>query len=222
MNVIIQTSKDVKNNTKLSSGTTSVAYAAIQYIMEFFTDYESKRILVYGLGEIGKNTCLNLLEYSTNNEVTLINRTQDKAEKFRNAHSNIKVAKPEELKQEIERSDILIVATGADKPTVDASHLTSVKELLILDLSLPENVAVEVQDIPGVKLVNVDELSVITQKTIAMREQEIPATQAIIAKHRGEFNEWIADRKFVPAVNALKKSLKEIQQNEINYQCNKI
>ena len=54
MNLVLQASKDVKNNTKLSSGTTSVAYAAVQYIVENVVDYNNKNILIYGLGEIGK------------------------------------------------------------------------------------------------------------------------------------------------------------------------
>jgi glutamyl-tRNA reductase len=79
MNFIIQASKDVKNNTKLSSGTTSVAYAAVQYIIDNIPDYNSKKILNFGLGDIGKNTCKNILEYTSNNNVTLINRTLEKA-----------------------------------------------------------------------------------------------------------------------------------------------
>mgnify|MGYP000648357474 CR=1 FL=1 len=45
MNLVLQASKDVKNNTKLSSGTTSVSYAAVQYIIQNIPSYNSKNIL---------------------------------------------------------------------------------------------------------------------------------------------------------------------------------
>jgi len=91
MNLVLQASKDVKNNTKLSSGTTSVAYAAIQYIVENVDNHTDKKILIYGLGEIGKNTCKNVLNYTTNKQITLINRTRETALGFVEVHPEVKV-----------------------------------------------------------------------------------------------------------------------------------
>ncbi len=222
MNLVLQASKDVKNHTKLSSGTTSVAYAAIQYIIENIEDYNHKKILIYGLGEIGKNTCKNVLEYTSNKMVTLVNRTIEKALEFESIHPEVSVVEYKELTSKIKESDILIVSTGASVPTVNKNHLDERKNLLILDLSMPENVEASVKEISGVTLVNLDELSKITLKTIETRKNEIPAAEKIIAKYKGEFNEWISIRKFVPAVNALKESLQSIQSNEIDFHSRKI
>lgn len=71
-------------------------------------------------------------------------------------------------------------------------------------------------------MVNVDELSKITEKTIETRKSEIPATEKIIKKYKLEFNDWISHRKFVPAVNALKESLQIIQHDEIDFHAKKI
>jgi glutamyl-tRNA reductase len=71
-------------------------------------------------------------------------------------------------------------------------------------------------------LVNVDELSKITDKTVETRKNEIPAAEAIIEKYKGEFNDWIEQRKYVPAVNALKESLRIIQHDEIDFHSRKI
>ena len=49
INLVLQASKEVKNKTKLSSGTTSVSYAAVQYIMDTIPDYNNKKILNFGL-----------------------------------------------------------------------------------------------------------------------------------------------------------------------------
>src|ERR1700712_2523204 len=42
LNQVLQSSKEIKNNTALSDGTVSVAYAAIQYIREQVTSLENK------------------------------------------------------------------------------------------------------------------------------------------------------------------------------------
>ncbi|NOR27129.1 MAG: glutamyl-tRNA reductase [Lutibacter sp.] len=222
MNLVLQASKDVKNNTKLSSGTTSVAYAAIQYIVENIEDHCSNKILIYGLGEIGKNTCKNVLNYTSNKQITLINRTHETALGFVEQHPEVKAGNYSDLKNQIQNTDILIVATGASTPTVTKEDLRENQKLLILDLSMPENVDASVKELSEVTLVNVDELSKITDKTIKVRESEIPAAEKIIEKYKEEFNEWISLRKFVPAVNALKKSLLAIQHDEIDFHSKKI
>ncbi|WP_372793846.1 glutamyl-tRNA reductase [Lutibacter sp.] len=222
MNLVLQASKDVKNNTKLSSGTTSVAYAAIQYIVENVENHSDKKILIYGLGEIGKNTCKNVLNYTSNKQITLINRTHETALGFVKEHPEVKAGNFEDLITEIHTTDILIVATGAPIPTVIKEHLKENQELQILDLSMPENVDISVKEIPGVTLINVDELSKITDKTIEIRESEIPAAEKIIEKYKEEFNNWISLRKFVPAVNALKESLLAIQHDEIDFHSKKL
>lgn len=222
MSSVLQASKDVKNNTELSSGTTSVAYAATQYIIENVENYNSKRMLVFGLGDIGKNACKNLLQYTENSNIHLINRTHAKAEEFADTHQNVAVNKVENLDVEIEDADVLIVSTGAELPTITAKNIRSNKKLLVLDLSLPENVDREVKEYENVTLVNVDQLSKITDKTLERRKAEIPKAQKIISKHKQEFSNWLDHRKFTPAVTALKNSLQTIQEDEINFHLKKI
>ena len=222
INAVLQASKKVKNNTKLSSGTTSVSYAAVQYIIKNLPDYNSKNILVFGLGKMGKHTCKNLAEYTQNNQVCLINRTEEKADEFVKVHSSIRKAVIGKLSEEISKADVLIVSTGSDKPTITKKNITDQKELLILDLSMPENVSKDVTDYKGVSLVNIDELSKITDETLLARQQEVPFAEAIIESHKAAFNEWLNHRRFTPAITALKKSLENIKNDEINFQKKKI
>ena len=222
INSVLRASKRVKNETKLSSGTTSVSYAAVQYIIENLPDYDSKNILVYGLGKMGKHTCKNLAEYTQNKSVCLINRTEDKATEFIKEHTSIRKSVIANLSEEIEKAAVLIVSTGSDKPTITKEHIRSDKELLILDLSMPENVSKEVAEFKGVSLVNIDELSKITDKTLAARQQEVPLAEAIIETHKATFNEWLNHRRFTPAIAALKKSLENIKNDEIDFQKKKI
>lgn len=222
MNLVMQASKEVKNKTRLSSGTTSVSYAAVQYIIKNIPDYNTKNILVYGLGKMGKHTCKNLAEYTQNKNVCLINRTEEKAQEFVKNQKKIRVAKHSELKNEVSTADILIVSTGASEPTITLNHVAKDKKALILDLSMPNNVADEVADLEGVNFVNVDELSKITDETLAIRNGEVPKAMAIIETYIEEFNSWLNHRKFTPAINALKQSLKVIQDDEIDFHRKKI
>ncbi len=222
INLVLQASKKVKNQTQLSSGTTSVSYAAVQYMIKNVPNYNQKNILVFGLGKMGKHTCKNLAEYTKNTSVCLINRTEEKAAAFVKEHPSIRQAKIENLSEEIANADVLIVSTGADKPTVTTKHVAKDKELLVLDLSMPENVDEEVAKFDAVTLVNVDELSKITDETLALRKKEVPFAENIIETHKEEFNEWLDHRRLVPAINALKESLEAIQKDEINFHKKKI
>ena len=206
INLVLQASKKVKNTTQLSSGTTSVSYAAVQYIIQNIPSYNSKNILVFGLGKMGKHTCKNLAEYTKNKAVCLINRTEEKAISFVKEHTSIRNSSIENLTQEIANSDILIVSTGSDTPTVTKEHLSTDKEILILDLSMPENVDISVSEFENVSLVNVDELSKITLETLSTRQKEVPKAEEIIEVYKEEFNDWLNNRKLVPAINALKES----------------
>ena len=222
LNLVLQASKKVKNTTQLSSGTTSVSYAAVQYIIQNVPSYDQKNILVFGLGKMGKHTCKNLAQYTKNKSVCLINRTEEKAISFVKEHSTIRNSSIINLTQEIAKADILVVSTGADTPTISKQHISPDKEILILDLSMPENVDSSVNQFKNVSLVNVDELSKITLETLSTRQKEVPKAEKIIEVYKEEFNDWLHSRKLVPAINALKESLEIIKKDEINFQKKKI
>ncbi|MEQ3691686.1 MAG: saccharopine dehydrogenase NADP-binding domain-containing protein, partial [Flavobacterium sp.] len=139
VNAIIQASKKVKNETEISTGATSVSFASVQYIMNTVPNIGDKNILLFGTGKIGRNTCENLVKHTKNDHIVLINRTKEKAEKIAGKF-NLIVKEYSDLQLEIQKADVLVVATGAQKPTVDAEILKLKKPLLILDLSIPKNV----------------------------------------------------------------------------------
>ncbi|HWR93974.1 MAG TPA: glutamyl-tRNA reductase, partial [Flavobacterium sp.] len=144
INVVIQASKKIKNETEISSGATSVSFASVQYIFKNVEDIANKNILLFGTGKIGRNTCENLVKHTKHEHITLINRTKDKAEKLaKKLHVIVKDYM--DLQLEIQKADVLVVATGAQNPTVDKAILNLKKPLLILDLSIPKNVNENVQ-----------------------------------------------------------------------------
>ena len=214
-NTALQASKETKNKTSISSGTTTVSYAAIQYIKNNYKEYDGKKILVYGLGDIGESTARSCSEYLKGHEVTVINRTDEKAFELTKS-VKVTAKKHEELQDEIQSNDIVIVATGAASPTVKAGHLKKEKKQLIIDLSIPRNVDPEVSGQDEKQIIDVDMLSEKTEKTLEDRRKQIPLVEEIIQKHKIEFYEWLSFRKSTPAINSLKKSLQMIQKDAIS------
>jgi len=221
VNSVIQASKRIKNETEISSGATSVSFASVQYIMNNVPDISNKNILLFGTGKIGRNTCENLVKHTKNDHIILINRTKDKAERIAGKF-NLIVKDYDVLPLEIPKADVLVVATGAQVPTIDEDILRLNKPLLILDLSMPKNVHDNVKNIPGVTVVHLDDLSKITDDTLENRKKHIPQAEIIIEEIMEEFSTWLNGRKFAPTIHALKAKLNSIKDGELNFQRKKL
>ena len=220
-NSVIQASKRIKNETEISSGATSVAFASVRYIMENVDGISDKNILLFGTGKIGRNTCENLIKHTKNNHITLINRTKDKAEKIAGKF-NLVVKDYGDLQTEIRNTDVLIVATSAHSPTISKELIYTKKPLLILDLSIPKNVSGNVSELENVTLIHLDHLSQITDDTLERRKQFIPEAEEIIEEVKHDFIQWLETRKFAPVIKALKKKLKTMKDEEMDYQSKKL
>ncbi len=221
VNAVIQASKKIKTETEISSGATSVSFAAVQYIFKNVETISSKNILLFGTGKIGRNTCENLVKHTKHEQITLINRTKDKAEKIAKK-LNVIVKDYSDLQLELQKADVVVVATGAQNPTIDKAILNLKKPLLILDLSIPKNVHENVKDLEQVSLIHMDQLAEMTDETLENRKKHIPAAEAIIEEIKEEFIAWTKQRKFAPTIHALKAKLNAIKEGELNVQRKKI
>lgn len=215
VNSVIYSSKKIKNQTKLSSGATSVAYASVQYIIKNVKNISKKKIVLFGIGKIGRNTCENLIKHTKNEHIVLINRTQEKAEKI-----GVKfpvIVKPYgELTTEINNTDVLIVATSGSKPTITKDLIFNSKNLLILDLSIPRNVDTQINELNDIKVVHLDELSQITDSTIEKRKKDIPKAELIINSIFKEYILWLSQRKFSPTLKSFKQQVTQLKKEKLN------
>jgi glutamyl-tRNA reductase len=209
INSNLQSSKTIKNQTELSGGTVSVSFSAVQYIKQNEKDLQHKKILLVGIGKIGRNTCKNLVDYLPVKNITLINRTDEKAKALA-AELGLRTAPFNHLIEEVQSADIILVATNAAEPTILSSHIKGYGNKLLIDLSIPYNVEPSTKDIPGITLVNVDELSKLKDRTLDKRKAEVPKAKAIIADHITDFLEWYEMRKHVPVLRAVKVKLEEL------------
>ncbi|MGH2643913.1 MAG: glutamyl-tRNA reductase [Chitinophagaceae bacterium] len=210
---VLHVSKQIKNETKLSSGTISVAFAAVQFL-KTIPAIEKKKILLIGTGKIGRNTCKNMMSYFGTENITLINRTQITAVEFASEY-HLNCVPFSNLTEELNKSDIILVASNADKPINKKSQFKNTGNHIILDLSVPKNVSEEVKSMTHIKVIDVDELSKVQDHTIAERRKEIPKAMAIIDEQMQDFLYWHQMRKHAVVLQEVKKKLEQIHRNEL-------
>jgi glutamyl-tRNA reductase len=215
VSAVLQSSKAIKNQTALSGGTVSVSFAAVQYIKAKVAQPAGKKILLLGTGKIGRNTCKNLVDYLGTTNITLINRSPEKAILLAK-EMGLHYAPATELDAQVSAADIILVATNAAEPVILASQLEGTGHKLIIDLSIPYNVEAAAQQLANVLLVNVDDLSRLKDETLLKRKAEIPKAKAIIAIHAAEFTAWHAMRKYTPVLKAVKDKLHQLHYGQVN------
>lgn len=209
LNSVLQSSKVIKNQTALSGGTVSVSFAAIQFLKEQVKDIKSKKIVLLGTGKIGCNTCKNVIDYLGTRNITLVNRTPEKA--FDLAEElGVEAANFQEAGKQIEDADIIIVATNAEQPVITKADVENSSPKILIDLSIPNNIDPAAKELSHITLVNVDELSKMNDETLQKRLAEVPKAKCIIAQHINEFADWYNMRKNVPVLKAAKQKLMDM------------
>lgn len=211
---ISRASKTIKRKTNLSSGVASVASAAVQAIQQFSTDLTNERLVLYGIGKIGKIACQNLLKYVPPHNITIINRTYETAQDIA-AQMGVCCAKENELGVELNSAGALIVATSANEPTVRKEHTTKFSGIIV-DLSVPRNVASDVED-SHIELVSIDDLQELSEEVKQQREDSIPKAEKIIESIIEEFYNWLQVKYMFPVFAELKKSLHSIKDEEVAF-----
>lgn len=206
VNSVIQSSKAVKTHTSLSGGTVSVSFAAIQYLKQNRNFNPAGKIVLIGCGKIGKSTCKNLVTYAGVTDITLINRTEATAREIAE-EMNLSCAPYNQLEAQVAAAEVILVSTSAQEPVITSGYLAGFGNKIVIDLSVPCNVAPDVAELDGVTVVNVDVLSKIKDETLEQRQSEVPHALAIIKEHIDEFVSWHAMRKYAPMLKDMKNKL---------------
>jgi glutamyl-tRNA reductase len=179
-------SKDIRTKTKLSKGSVSVSKAASDWIKENVKGVRNKSILIVGAGKMGVSTMKHILEEVNPSQITLMNRTEGITDKWVEEYK-IEKGRYDKLQQGIQSSDIIIVATNSTEYIINDVQ----GEKTLLDLSIPQNINPKLKKQPFIKLINVDELSKVKDKTLQMRMEELPKAQSIIKERMERYEERV-------------------------------
>jgi glutamyl-tRNA reductase len=216
MHTIFFSNKRVAQETAFRDGAASTSYAAVALTQELTQNIINPKVLIVGLGEIGKDVCKNLRDQEFC-EITLVNRTHAKALKIAEG-SDFKVAKFEDIYSEVEKADVVISSVMMDKPLVTAEKLKQMKMFsykYFIDLSVPRSIEDEIEKIPGVLVYNIDNLKERADEALKLRIAAIPHVKSIIAESLLSFNDWSKEMEVSPTINKLKNALEQIRKEEI-------
>jgi glutamyl-tRNA reductase len=215
MHTIFFANKRVVQETSFRDGAASISYAAKELADDLTIDIHAPRVLVVGVGEIGQDFCLNLVD--TRLDVTVLNRTQDKAEKLALKY-NFRFSGIEDLASEIQNADVIVSSVSGSQPLITLEILKKVNVLThkyFIDLSLPRSIEPAVEEIPGFVVYNLDDIREKTNEALENRRASVPSVRAIIQDSLREFEDWSKEMIISPTIQKLKNTLEQIRREEI-------
>jgi len=209
--------KRVRTETALGEGAVSVSFAAVALARKIFGRLDGRRVLVVGAGEISSLTAQHLRSHGVG-EIVITSRTHAHAETLAAEVGGIAVPW-DGMAKALGSADIVITATGSQRPIITRTQLESVhtrrgNPLFIIDVAVPRDVDASVGDIEQVFLYNIDDLQMIVQENLSRRAAEIERAESIVNEEVARFMAWQRSRSAVPTVVALRQRFESIRRSE--------
>lgn len=223
MHGIFFTNKRVVQETAFRDGAASVSYATYELIDELSSSIISPKILIVGLGEMGKDIARHLQVHDVEN-VLLMNRTYATAESLAE-ELGFEARKIEDLERTIVEADIIVAATGTTEPIIKKDYLSTSEDIVFkyfIDISVPKAIESEISTVDGVELYTVDDIENKTSEALAKRQKAIPQVQNLVEEGVHEFSKWSTELEVSPTIQKLKTALEQIRKEEIAKYLNKM
>lgn len=215
MHTIFHTHKRVHQETSYRDGAASVSYAAAELAEELVSHLKAPKVLVLGLGEMGRDVALTL-DQEFFSQIYLCNRSLDKAHVLAE-ELGVECIAFEELPSHLDKIDVIISAVSVEEPLLTAELMqgNSLFSQYVIDLSVPRSVATEVDTLSHVVVYNVDDIHTRTQRALEKRKSAIPHVKSIIGEEVEGFLSWSRELELTPTIHKIKASLEKIRQEEM-------
>lgn len=216
LHTIFFANKRVVQETSFRDGAASISYAAKELAEDLVTGVREPRILVLGVGEIGQDFCLNLVNSRISN-VKILNRTAEKAQKLAE-RCGFEWGTIDDLATEITRANVIVSSVSGQTPLVTAELVRSLPihtHKYFIDLSIPRSIESSVEEIPGALVYNLDDIREKTNEAVEKRMSAVPQVQAIIGQALAEFDDWSREMIVSPTIQKLKNTLEQIRKDEL-------
>ncbi|MBA4054219.1 MAG: glutamyl-tRNA reductase [Marivirga sp.] len=216
LHTIFFVNKRVVQETSFRDGAASISYAAKELAEDLTVGIREPKVLVVGVGEVGQDFCLNLVN-SRLGKVKILNRSIDKAEKLAN-RCGFEFGGIDELAKEIANADIIISSVSGTQPLITLKLLMDIEIIshkYFIDLSMPRSIESAVEDLTGAIIYNLDDIREKTNEAVEKRRASIPQVQAIIAEAKIEFEDWSKEMIVSPTIQKLKNTLEQIRKEEL-------
>lgn len=227
LNAGIRIGKLVRTRTKIGKGSVSVSSAAVELMMsrsmaDLRKQCQAVNVCIVGAGKMSRLLLLALFSKHPDIRVTLVNRSVEKAQvvldddmvKHRGGR-NAKVAPMEEMFDIMKSSDVVFTATGSKEPIIHPKDLEGLeRNLMLVDISVPLNVAPGCENCEGVASYSVDDLKKVVEANAEKRQSEVEKAKIIIGKEVDKFKVWQASQGAVPYLAALQAMAENIRKQE--------
>jgi glutamyl-tRNA reductase len=211
----IRAAKRTRHETGIGRRPVSVSHAAVAAAANILGDLAGRRVLLVGAGEMSE-VALRLLRKQRIGDVYLASRTFERADQ---------VAQPlggqavpfDTIDEVIGGVDIILTSSSAPHHVLDAPRVERFqsrrdgRSLLIIDMAVPRDVDPEVGQVPGVHLLNIDDLHTIAQTNRDERAAWVPAAEQIVDDELQATRLALEARESAPTVEALVHHLEQLR-----------
>jgi glutamyl-tRNA reductase len=214
----LEAGKRARTETAIGQKATSVSAAAVAMAAERLGDLRDRNVLVVGAGEMGEGLVRSLLAAGAS--VRLANRTWERAEALAAAVGATAIHL-DDLPRALTEVDLLLTSTGATSIIVEHADVEPVVEaragrpLLIVDIAVPRDVDAAAGTLPGVTLLDMDDLRAHAERGLAERRREVAAVRQIVDDEVLHFQEQTSAREVAPLVSSLLQKADAVAAAEV-------
>lgn len=204
----LETGKRARTDTGIGRHVASVSTAAVAMAAAHLGELDGRSILVLGAGEMGDGMVRALASKGVR-DVRIANRTRDRAEELadRVGGRAIRLA---DLDESLTEVDLLLTGTGATSMLLEHADIARVmasrggRPLLVVDVAVPRDVDPAAADLPGVTLLDMDDLRAFAEAGQTERRREVDAVRALVAEELDRYVAVSSAREVAPLVAALR------------------
>lgn len=180
---VFSLSKKVRSETTIGKNSISVAYTAVNLAKHIFSDLANCRVLVLGAGEAAKLAAKHFAEHHVK-VFYFVSRTLENAMALAHQYHG-EGFELNELPMLLSKVDIILTAIENQASLISYEMLQqsikeSMKPLLLLDLSVPRNIAPTIASLPDCYLYTIDDLQAIVQQGFTQRRDAANIANKII------------------------------------------
>ena len=215
----ITAGRRVRTETDIGTGAVSISSAAVELVHTKVVLPEQKTVIV-GAGKMACLLVKHLLAKGAQ-DITIVNRSQRRskelAKQFPQAELTLRPL--EEMMATIAESHIVFTSTGATEPILTKANLTAGigerQDLMVVDISVPRNVAADVHDMQQVQAFNVDDLKAVVAQNQASRRKMAQQAESLLDEEVSAFDLWWRSLETVPTISSLRSKVEDIREQEL-------
>jgi glutamyl-tRNA reductase len=220
-NRAVTVGRHIRDETGINKGAVSIGSAAVELAAVVSGNLSEKKILVIGAGEIGTLVAKALARRCLS-PIIIANRTYDRAVRLAETLEG-KAVRFDQYEEALVDADVVICSTSAPHYIVTKENVsklivkrTNPNDLIIIDISNPRNVEKAVVEVEKVKLYNIDDLLLITDKNLTERQKCVDTAVQMIDKEMVVLEDDLKKLSVRLIISSLLADAEKIRQRELS------